>query len=241
MAQSVLLRQLFQDLRRLSDKQQATILQRFFKTGPGQYGAGDVFLGIKVPRQRQVAKKYQTLPLADVKELLRSRFHEARLVGLLILVGQYEAAKSETLKEKLVDFYLRQQPGINNWDLVDLSAPKILGDFLWRHPDKRGILRDLAHSQSLWSRRIAIVSTFAFIRQGRHQETFQIAKILINDSQDLIHKATGWMLREVGKRLGRPVLEAFLRAEARHLPRTTLRYALEHFPPRLREKYMKIN
>ena len=241
MSQSPQLTKLLAELNKLADKHQALILQRFFKTGPGQYGAGDIFLGIKVPLQRQVAKKYQHLSLAEISKLLGNPFHEARLVGLLILVEQYEAATTKQLKATLVDFYLKHQSAINNWDLVDLSAPKILGDFLWQNPKQRSILTKLARSHNLWSRRIAIVATFAFIKHGQSRETLKIAKILINDQHDLIHKAVGWMLREVGKRIKRSVLEDFLRKQVNFLPRITLRYSLEHFSKSEREKYLKIN
>lgn len=240
MLQTGQLTKLLSELNKLSNQYQASILQRFFKTGSGQYGAGDIFLGIKVPQQRQIAKKYRNLSLVEINKLLSNRFHEARLVGLLILVEQYEAAKTEQIKSKLVNFYLKHQLAINNWDLVDLSAPKILGDFLWQHPKQRSILTKLARSHNLWSRRIAIISTFAFIKHGQSQETLKIARILINDQHDLIHKAVGWMLREVGKRIQRSVLEDFLKKQARSLPRTTLRYSLEHFSKSEREKYLKI-
>ncbi|MFI5293873.1 MAG: DNA alkylation repair protein [Thermodesulfovibrionales bacterium] len=192
-----MLTQLKKDMEPLADPEKAKILARFFKTGKGQYGEGDVFLGIVVPKQRTVAKKYSGLPLRDIGRLLTSKIHEHRLVALIILANAYKNADTEG-RERIVDFYLKQARNINNWDLVDLSAPNILGEYLL---DKdRTVLYRLAGSKNLWERRIAIMSTFAFIRKNDFKDTLRICELLLNDSHDLIHKAAGWMLREVGKR-----------------------------------------
>ena len=244
------LKKLTKELESNANKPQAAILQRFFKTGPGQYGAGDRFLGLKVPLQRQIARKYRDLDQPGIKELLNSKIHEFRLVGLLILVEQYEAAQELKGKKKIVDFYLKNTKGINNWDLVDLSVYKILGDFLYRQEKvllkktqiislkSKKLLNKLAESKNLWERRMAMVSTYAFIKAGRHEETFALAKKLLQDEHDLIHKAVGWMLRETGKRVSRSKLLEFLDAHHHLMPRTALRYAIEHLTPREREHYL---
>jgi 3-methyladenine DNA glycosylase AlkD len=243
-------RELAQELKANTNKPQAAILQRFFKTGPGQHGAGDRFLGLKVPLQRQIAYKYRDLSLSAVKELLKSRIHEFRLVGLMILVEQYERSEDMKERKKIVDFYLKNTQGINNWDLVDLSVYKILGDFLWRQEKfltkeakslsvkSRKILDKLAESENLWERRMAMVATYAFIKAGRHEETFALAKKLLRDEHDLIHKAVGWMLRETGKRVSRSRLLEFLDEHHRSMPRTALRYAIEHLTPSERDHYL---
>lgn len=222
------------DLKRLGRKDKAAILSRFFKTGPGEYGAGDIFLGVTVPEQRALAKKYFHLELTEIQVLLSSPIHEFRLTALLILVSKFE--KSLGLeRKKLVDFYLKNTNNINNWDLVDLSVYKILGCYLLDKP--RAVLYRLACSKNLWERRIAIIATFAFIRQNDFTDTFQIAQKLLLDKHDLIQKAVGWMLREVGKRdLARE--EDFLRQHYRLMPRTMLRYAIEKFPEAKRKKYL---
>jgi len=224
------------ELKSRANKPQAAILRRFFKTAPGEYGAGDVFLGLPVPLQRRIALKYGDLSLAGIKELLASPIHESRLVGLLILVEQYAAAKEEKIKKNIVDFYLKNTRAINNWDLVDLSVYKILGD--WFLNNDRAVLIKLAESKNLWERRMAMVATFAFIRAGRIEETFLIAKKLLRDEHDLIHKAVGWMLREAGKRVSEPALLKFLDEHAGSMPRTALRYAIERLTPRHRERYL---
>ena len=225
------------ELKSHENKPQAAILRRFFKTAPGEYGAGDVFFGLKVPLQRRIAMKYRDLNLTGVKALLKSKIHEFRLVGLLILVEQYTVAKEEKTKKSLVSFYLKNTKTINNWDLVDLSVYKILGD--WFLPRDKSILFKLAESKNLWERRMAMVATFAFIRAGRTKETFLIAKKLLKDEHDLIHKAVGWMLREAGKRTGEKNLEGFLARYYRQMPRTALRYAIERLPQKRREYYLK--
>ena len=228
------LRQLKADLLGLANPQKARILARFFKTGKGQYGEGDIFLGIMVPAQRLIAKKYAAISLKDIKSLLASRVHEHRLVALLILVSQFQKADAQG-RERIADFYLSQTCRINNWDLVDLSAAQILGEYFWGKDS--AILYRLAASDSLWERRISIIATFAFVKKGRSQETLGIAETLIHDRQDLIHKATGWMLREVGKR-DLFSLEGFLGKHAAVMPRTMLRYAIERFEERRRKYWL---
>lgn len=227
------------DLNKLASKSKASILQRFFKTAPGQYGAGDIFLGIKVPDQRKIAKKYAYLSLKELKRLLESEIHEFRLVALLILVEQYEQVTDLKTKEKIVKFYLSQRLRVNNWDLVDLSVYKILGDWLLIKTSERKILDKLAVSRNLWERRIAMVATYAFIKKGQTKETLRLAKKLLKDEHDLVHKAVGWMLREVGKRVSKKELLIFLDQNSKNMPRTALRYAIEHLSPSERENYLK--
>jgi 3-methyladenine DNA glycosylase AlkD len=225
-------------LKENSSKETAKILQKFFKTKKGEYGEGDNFIGIKVPILRNIAKEFKNLPISDIQGLLNSQIHEKRLVGVFIMIKQYEKS-GEKRKKKIFDFYLNNIKGINNWDLVDLSAPNIIGDFLF---DKdKNILYSLAKSGNLWEKRISIISTFAFIRKNEFKDTFEISKILINDRHDLIHKAVGWMLREVGKRGSQELLESFLKENKRYkkMPRTMLRYTIERFNEELRQKYLK--
>ncbi len=226
---------LIEKLDGLADPRQAAILQRFFKTAPGQYGYGDVFLGIKVPVQRKIAKKYQHLSLPAISHLLKSRIHEHRLTALLILNMQYQKADSPN-RETIFRFYMKHKKAVNNWDLVDLSAPAIAGDYLL---DKdRTILYELAQSKNLWDRRIAILSTFQFIRHKQTKDTYNLARTLLNDPESLIHKAVGWMLREAGKRIDTPELTTFLDRFAASMPRTMLRYAIERLPEKQRKAYL---
>jgi 3-methyladenine DNA glycosylase AlkD len=222
-------------LREQADPEDARNLQRFFKTGPGEYGEGDVFIGVRVPVVRGIAKEFRALPLEDAAELLRSPVHEERLLALLILVGAY-AKGDDVLRGRIFDFYLANTRFINNWDLVDSSAEHLLGAHL-RGGD-RSLLDRLARSELLWERRIAIMATFHFIRRGEFTDTLRIAALLLHDGHDLIHKAVGWMLREVGKR-DREAEEAFLREHCRAMPRTMLRYAIERFPEPLRLAYLR--
>jgi len=209
----------------------------FFKTGPGQYGAGDIFIGITVPEMRRVAARYRDLPLQEVEALLQSPIHEHRLTALLILVLQY--ARADAVGQTAIyDLYLRNTTRINNWDLVDSSAEYIVGPWLKDRPEKREALARLAVSPSLWERRIAMLATFAYIKQGDATDALIVAEILLHDSHDLIHKAVGWMLREVGKRCGEPIEEAFLATHYRTMPRTMLRYAIERFPEKRRKAYL---
>ena len=228
-------REIRSQLEALADPDQADRLQRFFKTGPGQYGQGDRFRGIKVPPLRKLAKSYQGLSLSQVSRLLRSAMHEDRLLALLILTYRFPKEKQEGRKT-LFDFYLANTARINNWDLVDLSAPHIVGAYL-AEGDKQPLYR-LAHSSNLWERRIAIISTLYFIRLLCFDDTLRIAALLRDDRHDLIHKAVGWMLREVGKR-ERSVLEGFLADHYPHMPRTMLRYAIERLPEERRQDYLK--
>lgn len=223
------------ELKKASNKEKVAVYQRFFKTGKGEYGEGDRFIGVTVPAQRIIAKKYQTLLLAEISHLLASPVHEHRLTGLLILVYRFAQAP-EGDRQAIFEFYLAQIARINNWDLVDVTAPPIVGEYLvgrdW------SVLKRIAASDSLWERRIAILSTFAFIRRGRHQECFELAKILMHDRHDLMHKAVGWMLREVGKRCDERLLCDFLDQHAISMPRTMLRYAIERLPESLRQHYL---
>lgn len=230
--------QVIEDLNRASDKAKSVILARFFKTGPGEYGEGDRFLGVTVPEQRVIAKKYRNLPLGEVEKLLISPWHEHRLTGLLILTYRFPVSEMAQKKE-IFEFYLNHATYIDNWDLVDVTAPGIVGAYLVESGSDIGLLRHLARSSSLWERRIAIVSTFTWIRSGRHQECFEIAEILLHDSQDLIQKAAGWMLREVGKRCGEDILSDFLDRHVNGMPRTMLRYAIERFPEAVRQEYLR--
>lgn len=221
-------------LRALGNPADAAFLLRFFKTGPGEYGEGDVFLGIRVPVVRRVVKEFCELPLVAVEQALQSPYHEERLAALLILVVQ--TARGDAKHRKAIyDLYLENTRRINNWDLVDLSAPQIVGAHL---ADKnRRPLDRLARSTWLWDRRIAILSTFHFIRQCQFADTLRIAERLLADREDLLHKATGWMLREVGKR-DRGALEGFLAQHVSAMPRTMLRYAIERFPEAQRRRWL---
>ena len=222
------------ELKQLGDSQMALFSQRFFKTGPGEYGEGDVFRGIRVPVLKRVATKHRDLRSSETLKLLHSPYHEDRLVGLLILAHQFDRA-DDAVRRAIYRTYLKNIRYINSWDLVDSSAPKIVGAFLW---DKdRSLLFKLARSRNLWERRIAILATFHFIKQGEMRDTLRIASLLLSDSEDLIHKAVGWMLREVGKR-DLETEEKFLRKHYRRMPRTMLRYAIERFPELKRGQYL---
>ncbi len=232
-----MLNELRKDIEEAKNPEQAKTLQRFFKTGKGEYGEGDIFLGIKVPIQRKIAKNYIDLSFNDLQMLLDSKIHEHRLIALIILVNKYNKAKKDaTKKRQIFDFYLKNTNNINNWDLVDLSAPNIVGDF--SSIDGTEIIRFLAKSKNLWEKRIAIVSTHSFIKKRIFGETLAIADILLKDEHDLIHKAVGWMLREVGKR-NIEVLEIFLKERYKEMPRTMLRYSIEKFPEEKRKAYLK--
>ena len=220
------------ELNSFGNKNQAIILRGFFKTGKGQYGEGDIFLGIKVPIQRNISKKYD-LELSEIQELFNSKIHEHRLCALFILIEKY---KKSSNKKQIFDFYLKNTKNVNNWDLVDLSAHNIIGNYLL---DKdRFIIHKLANSDNLWKKRISIIATFAFIRNHDFSDCLKISKILLNDKHDLIHKAVGWMLREVGKR-DMKVEEDFLKKYHKTMPRTMLRYAIENFPESKRKVYMR--
>jgi 3-methyladenine DNA glycosylase AlkD len=222
-------------LRKFATKQKANNLSRFFKTGKGEYGEGDKFLGIMVPQIRGVVKRYRDLTLSETMKLVRSPWHEERLCGLLILVDQFER-RDEKTRKRIYDTYLKSTKWINNWDLVDLTTPNIVGAYLKDKP--RSVLMKLTRSKNLWERRIAVLATFRFIKDKDFKDALKIAHTLRNDSHDLIHKAVGWMLREVGKRDVK-ALERFLDEHRRHMPRTMLRYAIEKFPEKKRRSYLR--
>ncbi len=221
-------------LKQLADPIKAKNLARFFKTGAGEYGEGDIFLGITVPAQRKVAKEHLDLPLSEIEKLLASSVHEQRFTALEILVMQYEKAGTKE-QEKIFKFYLRQAKRINNWDLVDTSARYIVGHYLFARD--RAVLYKLAKSKNLWEKRIAIVATHHFISEGDFADTLTLAEVLMSDKHDLIHKAVGWMLREVGNK-SLSTLQGFLDNYAHTMPRTMLRYAIEKLPPLERRKYL---
>jgi len=237
-------KQVEKELRSLANPAKSKILSRFFKTGKGQYGEGDIFLGITVPVQRKVAERFRELTLIEIQKLLSNLVHECRLTALEILVMQYEHAKkekNEVVQNRIITFYLKNTKYINNWDLVDLSASYILGDYLLNNKDakiNRKILYKLVESRNLWERRISIISTAAFIRANEFADTLKLANILLTDTHDLMHKAVGWMLREVGKK-DEKVLVKFLDAHVQEMPRTMLRYAIEKFPEAKRQAYLK--
>lgn len=223
------------ELRKYASKEKANVLSWFLKTGKGEYGEGDKFIGIIVPNIRKVAKKHQDLPLKEAIKLLKSHIHEERLLALLIMVLRFQKAQNEAKKKVIYNAYLANIKYINNWDLVDLSSHEIVGNFLLNKSRKK--LYNLSKSKSLWERRISIVSTYRFIRNDQFRDTLKIAHILVKDSHDLIHKAAGWMLREVGKRDLR-ALESFLKRHYKSMPRTMLRYSIEKFPENKRLKYL---
>ncbi|MDO8647298.1 MAG: DNA alkylation repair protein [Candidatus Diapherotrites archaeon] len=222
------------ELSKLANPERARLLQGFFKTGKGEYAEGDIFLGISVPETRRIAKKFSQLSLAELQKNLESKYHEERLAALLILEEKFrKSPKAE--RKRIFEFYLENAQFVNNWDLVDLTAPKILGEFL---VDKdRKILYALAKSRNLWERRIAVLSTLAFIRRKEFEDSLKIARILLSDSQDLIHKAVGWMLREVGKKDKKALLD-FLKENHNLMPRTMLRYSIEKFPEKERKELL---
>lgn len=228
------LEEIRQSLKKQSDKRQAKELQRFFKTGPGEYGEGDLFIGVKVPDIRRVAGKYRDVKFRDISRLLRSPVHEERFLALVFLVRKYSRG-DEKEKKKIYDFYLANTRHINNWDLVDTSAGKIVGAHLVNRD--RSVLYSLSRSGSIWERRISIIATSHFIWKESFETTLEIAENLLNDEEDLIHKAVGWMLREIGKR-HLPSAESFLKRHYRKMPRVMLRYAIERYPEPLRKKYL---
>ncbi|GAA4408016.1 DNA alkylation repair protein [Nibrella viscosa] len=227
-----------EDIRRaihaLADPERAPLVARFFKTGPGQYGEGDQFLGLTMPQQREVARQFLQLPMDEVVLLVQNPYHEIRMTGLLIWTYQCKKAGA-ALREAIAQRYLANRIYVNNWDLVDVTCPEVVGNYLL--DQDRSVLYDLARQDHLWSQRIAIVSTFAFIRKNQFADTFAIAELLLNHRHDLIHKAVGWMLREVGKR-NPEALEEFLHDHIRQMPRTALRYAIERFEPGRRKYYL---
>ncbi len=234
-----MIEQLKSTLQDLADEGKAKIMTRFFKTGKGEYGEGDIFLGISVPNQRLIAKEfYQQVSLNDIKNLLNSNIHEYRLTALLMLVLKYEKSKDELVRKEIIDFYLAQTSQINNWDLVDTSCYKILGHYCF-HQKREELLFELANSEDLWEKRIAIVSTMYFIKQKSFSIVPEIVLKNLHHSHDLMHKANGWMLREMGKMDEEKLIE-FLDEYTLQMPRTTLRYALEKIDPILKDYYMKL-
>lgn len=232
---SIRLNELRTKIKILSNPEISKTMRWFFKTGKGDYGEGDVFAGLNVPTQRKLAREFKDLSIVDLKILLNSKLHEERLISLFILVNNYEKAE-EKEKEKIYSFYLKNRKGVNNWDLVDLSAPKIIGKHLL-NKDK-SLLFKFAVSKNLWERRMAILSTYEFIRNDDFNTTLKIAGLLLQDEHDLIHKAVGWMLREIGKR-NLQTEEKFLKAYYKKMPRAMLRYAIEKFPESKRKKYLQ--
>ncbi len=237
MVEKVSAAQVKRELKALADSPQGKTLSRFFKTGPGEYGEGDIFLGVKVPDERRVARKYRNLPLGEVLKLLQSKIHDHRQTALFILVDQFHRAEPLG-QQKIYQLYLDNTQFVNNWDLVDCSAPKIIGAYLLNKSAERKILYKLAKSKNLWERRIAILATYAFIKKGQFANTLKITEMLLADEHDLIHKAVGWMLREVGK-ADQKEEEKFLKKYYRQMPRTMLRYAIEKFPEPKRQHYLK--
>ncbi|MBI2628935.1 DNA alkylation repair protein [Candidatus Pacearchaeota archaeon] len=225
--------QIKKELKSKANSEKAKILQRFFKTQPGSYGEGDIFLGVTVPETRKLAIKYKDINLQEVKLLLESKIHEERLLGVLILVQKYQ----ETNDNNIVNFYKEHNQKINNWDLVDLSADKIIGKYYFNNKSKITELYSLAKSNNLWEKRTSIVSTYYFIKNNQFKHTIAISKILLKDNHDLIQKAVGWMLREVGKR-NESVLRQFLKQYSKTMPRTMLRYAIEKLSEIERKKYL---
>ena len=234
-AMSAYTKQVMDKLMKLSDRDIAAHSKRFFKTGKGEYGEGDIFLGIRVPTIRKYVKEYRSISQEDNLELLKSPFHEARMLALLILLAKYSSAKMEAEKEAIYRAYLGHTKFINNWDLVDCSAEYIVGAHLFQK-DRKPIYR-LARSKSLWERRISVMSTFHFVKKEDLSDTLAVDGLLLHDREDLIHKAVGWMLREVGKRK-RNAEEKFLAKYYKEMPRTMLRYAIEKLPESERLAYL---
>ena len=234
-----MLHQLIKRAKALYAQERAEHSKYFFKTEPGQYGAGDIFWGLSVPESRSLAREFKDLSLDEVAMLLADKVHELRLIGLIILVEKYQTAKTDTERKIIYDFYLKNRAAANNWDLVDLSVYKIIGDYLVRNPKERTILYKFIKSKNMWDRRLAMISTMAFIRQGESEDILKLAEALLNDQEDLMHKASGWMLREFGKR-DEKLLTNFLDKNITKMPRTMLRYAIEKFPENKRQKYLKI-
>lgn len=222
----------------MSSHEKAQASSRFFKTGDGEYAAGDRFIGVTMPEQRRLAKKFYGLSIPELEKLLQNPIHEFRMTALIILAQQFKKGNEERRKE-IYELYLRNTKHINNWDLVDASAECIVGPWLEGKSEKMQVFEKLAKSQSLWERRMAMLSTFAYIKKGQPADALSVAEWLLNDEQDLIQKAVGWMLREIGKRCSLEIEETFLKKYYRQMPRTMLRYAIEHFPEETRQGYLK--
>jgi len=224
-------------LKLVATEERRKVNEWFFKTGIGEYGYGDIFLGITMPDIRRIAKKFsQEISLQELTELIQSPIHEVRLCALIILVNKYKKKDHD----RIYQYYLKHINSVNNWDLVDTSAPHIVGDYLYKNPEKSKILLEFSHSENLWIRRISIVSTFAFIKNNEFKKTLEIAKLLLNDNHDLIHKSVGWMLREIYKR-DKGLIKRFLRQNYAQIPRTTLRYTIERMDKKERLLYLKGN
>jgi len=224
------------EIKKLANPVQAKLLLKFFKTAVGEYGEGDIFLGIKVPEERKVAKRFwKEINLEETQELLKSKIHEERFISLLILIEKYREG-NEREREKIFSTYINSTKWINNWDLVDVTCPKIVGDYLL--DKKRDVLYEFARSENLWKKRISIISTFAFIKKGEFEDTINIAKILLKDKHDLIHKAVGWALREVGKKKEKLLID-FLEKHYKEMPRTMVRYSIEKLDEKRRKDYLK--
>ena len=226
-----MLNQLIAELQDHASPEKAKIFQRYFKTGKGEYGEGDIFLGLTMPKQRRITKKYISLSLPKVQKLLDSKIHEHRMAAGIILTHKYKKNP-----EEIFNFYLKNAKKFNNWDLVDVTCPRVIGEFL-RDKDKKPLYQ-LVRSDNLWEKRIAIISTYAFIKHGQFEDTLAISELLLKDKHDLIHKAVGWMLREVGKK-DKQVLDKFIKQHYSDIPRTTLRYAIEKHPEQERKKWLK--
>ena len=224
-------------LKLVATEERCKVNEWFFKTGKGEYGYGDIFLGVNAPNLRRIAKKFsQEISLQELTELIRNPIHEVRLCALIILVNKYNKEEPD----RIYHYYLKHLNSVNNWDLVDTSAPHIIGDYLYKNPEKSKILFEFSSSENLWVRRISIVSTFTFIKNSEFNKTLEIAKLLFNDEHDLIHKAVGWMLREIYKR-DELIIKRFLRQNYAQIPRTTLRYAIERMDKEERLLYLKGN
>ncbi|OGF33516.1 DNA alkylation repair protein [Candidatus Falkowbacteria bacterium RIFOXYA2_FULL_35_8] len=223
------------ELKKVADPKKAKDLSWFFKTGKGEYGEGDRFLGINMGEQRRIAKEFKDLELTEVQKLLKNKFHEERMTALLILVYKFAEA-DEKLRKQIFEVYLKNTKYINNWDLVDVTAPRIVGSYLI--DKERKVLYKMARSKNLWQKRIAVLATFIFIKEKQFEDSLNIAKILLNDKHDLIHKAVGWMLREVGNQ-EQAVEEKFLQKYYKKMPRTMFRYAIEKFEEGKRQRYLK--
>jgi 3-methyladenine DNA glycosylase AlkD len=223
-----------QDLRRQANPDKKKVMQSFFKTGDGEYGYGDIFLGVSVPQQRLLVKQYAHLSLDDIKKLLYSTIHEERFCAIILLTKHYQKQPEKTYR-----FYLTHAKQVNNWDLVDASAPHIVGQYLLERKKEREVLYKLATASNLWEKRISIVATQTLIKHQEYEETVKLCKVLMSDSHDLIHKACGWMLREVGKYCSQDILEQFLNEHKSMMPRTMLRYAIERFPEEKRKEFLR--
>jgi 3-methyladenine DNA glycosylase AlkD len=230
-------KKLKEEVRSLGNPQKAKIAEWFFKTGKGEYAEGDKFAGLTVPESRMIAKKYLILlNLKDLAELLKSSIHEERIIAIILLKEKYKKGDGK-IKKEIFNIYIENTRYINNWDIVDISAEHIVGDYL--ENKEKDLLYDFSKSEILWERRISIMSTFGYIKKGKPELTLELAEILLEDKHDLIHKAVGWMLRETGNRCSQELLEEFLKKHYKRIPRTALRYAIEKFPEELRKKYLK--